>query len=158
MGNFLVHPRCLLTFAQPLSPPICHRVIQKDLTVIVADPASFAAESNQLESAARARCAAAKSARDMNRCSGQAALGIDSNVLLETSPEGRLQKIVVSTDYLRSLDNTKTKVTKQPDGTSKVETLYGDPNPASTFDKITQVGFFVLGYNSGQLNWALDNL
>lgn len=131
--------------------------IQKDLTVIITDPAAFSAEKKHLEAAAEVRCASAKTPRDVNRCSGQAAYGIASGVLLETSPDGRLQKVVVSTDHFRGVDKSKTKLTQQPDGTSKLEMASTDPDPATTFEKMTQLGYFVLGYNSGQLNYMLDN-
>jgi hypothetical protein len=134
---------------------------QKTLTVIVADPASFAFEKSQFESAAQIRCEAARKTgtpKIMNRCSGQATYGIDSDVMLETSLEGSLQKIVISTDYFRSMDKTQTKIVKQSDGTSKIEMAYAEPDTLTAFKKMTNVGFFVLGYNSGQLNYMLDNL
>lgn len=135
---------------------------QKGLTVVVADPASFTLEKSQLKSAATVRCEAALKTgipKVMNRCSGQAVYGIDSNaVLLETSPDGSLQKIVISTDFFRAADTTKTKMVKQPDGTSKVEMAYAEPDPLTTFENMTRVGFFVLGYNSGRLNYITDNL
>lgn len=135
---------------------------QKGLTVVVADPASFTLEKNQLEAAAMVRCEAANKTgipKVINRCSGRAFYGIDSDaVLLETSPDGSLQKIVISTDFFRAVDRAKTKMVKQPDGTSKVEIAYAEPDPLTTFENMTQVGFFVLGYNSGQLNYIADNL
>jgi hypothetical protein len=134
---------------------------QKGLTVVVADPASFALEESQLEAVAKVRCEAAwktGNPKTINRCRGQAAYGIASDVLLETSEDGSLQKVVISTDFFRAADNTKTKFIKQPDGSSKVEMAYGEPDPLTTFEKMTQVGFFVLGYNSGRLNYMVDNL
>jgi hypothetical protein len=133
---------------------------QKNLTVVVADPASFAREKSELESTATVRCGAAYKTgvpKIMNRCSGRAIYGIDDTVLLETSPEGSLQKVVISTDYLRGMDRTKTKYVNQPDGTTKIEMAYTEPDPQTAFEKVNQVGFFVLGYNSGQLNYMRDN-
>jgi hypothetical protein len=134
---------------------------QKDLSVVIADPESFVHEKNQLESMATTRCEAAlktEISKIVNRCSGRAANGIDDNVLLETSPDGSLQKVPISTDFFRGMDRTKTKYIKQPDGTTKVEMHYTEPDTPTTFEKMTQVGFFVLGYNSGRITYMLDNL
>jgi hypothetical protein len=134
---------------------------QKSLTVVIADPASFALEKSQLESVATVRCEAARKTgipKIMNQCSGQAIYGIDSGVLLETSPDGSLQKIVISTDYFRAIDRSKTRMVQQSDGASKIEMAYAEPDASTTFEKMNQVGFFVLGYNSGRLNYMVDNL
>jgi hypothetical protein len=134
---------------------------QKNLTVVVADPASLAREKSELESTATVRCEAALKTgipKIMNRCSGRATLGIEDDVLLETSPDGSLQKVVISTDFFRGMDRTRTKYIKQPNGTTKIEMVYTEPDTQTTFEKMAQVGFFVLGYNSGRLNYMLDNL
>ena len=55
-------------------------------------------------------------------------------------------------------DPTKTKMVKQPDGTSKVEIAYAEPDPLTTLENMTRVGFFVMGYNSGRLNYITHNL
>lgn len=134
---------------------------QKNLSVVVADPASFTLEKNQLESAAAVRCETALKAgipKMISRCRGQASYGVHSGVLLETTPDGSLQKIVISTEYFRAIDRTRTRFIKQADGTTKVEMGYAEPDAPTTFEKMNQIGFFVLGYNSGQLNYMADNL
>jgi hypothetical protein len=160
-GQFSCTPKVSADICKAAESGNIAAATQKNLTVVIAAPVSFSLEKNQLESAATARCEGALKTgipKIINRCSGQATYGIDSNVLLETSPEGSLQKIVISSDYFRGVDRTKTKVVKQADGTSKIETGYAEPDTLTTFERMTQVGFFALGYNSGQLNYMLDNL
>ena len=134
--------------------------VQKDLNLIVADPIAFVSEQSQLETRGKVRCEAASKTnnpREMNRCATQAMAGISSNVLLEVSPDGSLQKIVVSIDYFRGIDNAKTRFVPQVDGTSKAEVSYSEPSPSAALEKMTQIGFFVLGYNSGQINYMSRN-
>jgi hypothetical protein len=160
-GQFSCTPKVSADICKVAESADVTATIQKNLTVVVADPASFAREKSQLESAAKVRCEGAWKTgipKIMNQCSGQARYGVDDNVLLETSADGSLQKIVVSTDYFRGIDRQKTTVVKQSDGTSKIEMAYTEPDVATTFQKMTQVSFFVLGYNSGQLNYMADNI
>jgi hypothetical protein len=131
---------------------------QKDLTVVVADPANFAREKNQLESTESACIQNIQKLVDINRCKEHALSGIDDNVLLETSLGGSLQKVVISIDYFRDIDKMKTKSIVQSDGTTKIEIgLNAEPDSRTTLEKMIQVGFFVLGYNSGQLNYMAHN-
>ena len=160
-GQFSCTPKVAADICTAAESGSLPAMSQKNLTVVVADPASFALEKNQLESTAMVRCEAASKTgvpKIINRCSGRATYGIDDNVLLKTSPEGSLRKVVISTHYFRGMDKTKTKYIKQSDGTTKIEMVYTEPDTLTTFEKMTQVGFFVLGYNSGQLNYMLDNL
>ena len=160
-GQFSCTPKVSADICKVAESADVTATMQKNLTAVVADPASFAREKSELESTATVRCEAALKTgipKIMNRCSGQATYGIDDNVLLETSPDGSLQKVVISTDFFRGMDRTKTKYIKQSDGTTKIEMVYTEPDVATTFQKMTQVCFFVLGYNSGQLNYMADNI
>jgi hypothetical protein len=160
-GQFSCTPKVPADICNAAESADVTATMQNNLTVVVADPAKFAREKSDLESTATVRCEAALKTgipKIMNRCSGQARYGIDDNVLLETSPEGSLQKIVISTDFFRGMDRTKSKLIKQSDGTTKIEMVYAEPDTLTTFQKMTQVCFFVLGYNSGQLDYMADNL
>jgi len=160
-GQFSCTPKVPADICKVAESADATATIQKNLTVVVADPGSFAREKSQLESAAKVRCEEALKTgapRIINRCSGQASYGIASDVLLETAPDGSLQKIVISTDYFRGMDSKKTTVVKQSDGTSKIDMAYTEPDVATTFQQMTRVCVFVLGYTSGQLNYMADNL
>ena len=79
--------------------------LTKNLSIVIADPVSFADEDKRLTDSAEIRFKSAKTTAQFNRASGRAILGISKDVLLETSESGStLRKLVISTDFLRGVE------------------------------------------------------